>query len=70
VSGVQTCALPILDDLIATGDTALAACNLVEKLGGKVEECAFVIELPDLEGRERLESNKYKIFSIVKFRGE
>ena len=44
----------IVDDLIATGGTVKAAINLVEKLGGEVVECAFVIELPDLHGREKL----------------
>jgi adenine phosphoribosyltransferase len=42
------------DDLLATGGTALALCELVERLGGNVVGCAFVIELSFLEGRERL----------------
>lgn len=44
----------IIDDLLATGGTAEAACRLVEKLGGKVHECAFVVELNFLQGREKL----------------
>ncbi len=58
----------IIDDLIATGGTARATCDLIEKLGGKIEECGFVIELPELKGREKL--NKWNVFSIVKFEGE
>jgi len=53
----------IIDDLIATGGTALATCKLVEKLGGKIEELAFVIELPELKGRDKLKG--YKIFIMV-----
>ena len=45
----------IVDDLLATGGTALAAVRLVSKLGGQVTGCAFVIELSSLHGRQRLE---------------
>src|SRR5438128_80785 len=45
----------IVDDLLATGGTALAAVKLVHKLGGEVAGCAFVIELSALRGRQRLE---------------
>jgi 5'-methylthioadenosine phosphorylase len=58
----------VIDDLIATGGTALAGCQLIEKLQGQIIEVAFVIELPDLRGREKLA--RYKIYSIVKFEGE
>lgn len=58
----------IVDDLIATGGTVNAAINLVEKLGGIVVECAFVVELPDLKGRELIKN--HKIFSLVEFEGE
>jgi len=58
----------IIDDLIATGGTISAACKLVEKLGGKVVELAFVIELPELKGREKLKD--YEIYSMVEFEGE
>ena len=57
----------IIDDLIATGGTCSAAARLIEKLGGKVVECGFVIELPALKGREKL---NYPAFSIVDFEGE
>jgi len=58
----------IIDDLIATGGTMRAAANLIEKLGGIVEEIAFVIELPELKGREKL--SKWEVYSVVKFEGE
>ncbi|MEK6734713.1 MAG: adenine phosphoribosyltransferase [Pseudomonadota bacterium] len=58
----------LVDDLIATAGTARAAANLIEKLGGIIEEIAFVIELSDLKGREKL--SKWNVFSIVKFEGE
>jgi|SRR3989344_4855466 len=59
----------LVDDLIATGGTALAAAQLIEKLGGVVEECAFVIGLPDLKGIEKLKK-KYGVFTLVDFEGE
>lgn len=57
----------IVDDLLATGGTAKAAIELVEKLGGKVELCAFVIELFDLKGRDVLDG--YRVESLTKFPG-
>ena len=58
----------IVDDLMATGGTISAAVNLVEKLGGDIMECAFVIELPDLKGRQKIADQK--IYSILEFEGE
>ena len=55
----------IVDDLLATGGTALATAQLVEKLGGKVEQFAFLIELTFLKGREKLSS--YDVFSILEY---
>ncbi len=55
----------IADDLLATGGTARAVVDLVEKLGGEVVECAFVIELKDLGGRERL--HPHNVFSLLQF---
>ncbi|MDD5217648.1 MAG: adenine phosphoribosyltransferase [Candidatus Omnitrophica bacterium] len=55
----------IVDDLLATGGTALAAAQLVEKLGGKVEKYAFVIELLFFKGREKLSA--YDVDSLVQF---
>jgi adenine phosphoribosyltransferase len=58
----------IVDDLMATGGTITAAANLVEKLGGEIVECSFVVELPDLKGREKLGNRK--VFSIIEFEGD
>ena len=58
----------IVDDLMATGGTIAAAANLVEKLGGDIFECSFVVELPDLRGRAKIENRK--VFSIIEFEGE
>jgi adenine phosphoribosyltransferase len=58
----------LMDDLIATGGTALASCKLIEKLEGEVIECCFTMELPDLKGKEKL--SKYPVFSLIKFEGE
>ncbi|PIT87498.1 MAG: adenine phosphoribosyltransferase [Candidatus Magasanikbacteria bacterium CG10_big_fil_rev_8_21_14_0_10_40_10] len=60
----------LADDLIATGGTALASCNLIKQLGGEVVECCFVIDLPDLGGRQKLIANGYKVFNLVEFAGE
>ena len=57
----------IIDDLLATGGTALAACNLVKKLGGEVLECGFVVELDDLNGRKKLRDRGYNVFSVVNY---
>ncbi|MFH1500843.1 MAG: S-methyl-5'-thioadenosine phosphorylase [archaeon] len=57
----------LVDDLIATGGTAKAAVLLIERLGGHVVECGFVIELPELRGREKLIG--YPIFRLVEFEG-
>jgi adenine phosphoribosyltransferase len=58
----------IADDLLATGGTMKAACQLVESLGGKVVGCAFVVELTDLKGRDKL--TEYDLFKLVDFEGE
>jgi len=58
----------IVDDLLATGGTSQAAARLIEKLGGVVEEIAFVIELPDLKGREKI--SNWGVYSVVKFEEE
>lgn len=59
----------LVDDLIATAGTLMASINLIEKLGGQVIECAVIIELPDLHGREKIESKEHKLFSMVQFEG-
>jgi len=58
----------LVDDLLATGGTMKAACELVEKAGGLVVECAFIVDLPDLKGREKLKN--YRVFTLVAFEGE
>ncbi|MFP4476785.1 MAG: adenine phosphoribosyltransferase [Desulfatibacillaceae bacterium] len=58
----------IIDDLIATGGTISAAVKLVEQLGGEVVECAFVVELPDLKGREKIAG--HRIYSLCSFDGD
>jgi len=60
----------LVDDLIATGGTAAAAIRVIERVGGLVDACAFVIELPELGGRSRLEGNGRRILSICSFEGE
>jgi adenine phosphoribosyltransferase len=58
----------IADDLIATGGTAAATAELVTKLGGTVVECAFVIELSFLKGREKLKP--YGVYSVLQYDSE
>ncbi len=55
----------IVDDLLATGGTAGAACELIRKQGGEVVECAFVVELAFLCGREKMKNTP--IFSLVNY---
>jgi len=58
----------IIDDLIAKGGTVQAVADLIEKMNGVIAGCAFVIELPELKGRDKL--SKYPFFSLIKFEGE
>jgi adenine phosphoribosyltransferase len=58
----------IADDLIATGGTAAATAELVTKLGGTVVECAFVIELSFLKGREKLKP--HGVYSVLQYDSE
>jgi len=60
----------LVDDLIATGGTAEAAASLIEKIGGKLIECCFVIDLPDIGGAERLRKKGRKVFTLCEFEGE
>ena len=59
----------IVDDLIATGGTAQAAAKLVEMSGGEVSGFVFVINLFDLEGKNKLEKSGYKCISLIDFPG-
>ena len=58
----------IIDDLIATGGTIEAAVKLVRKLGGDILECGFIVELPDLNGRDKI--NGENVFAMVEFDGD
>ncbi len=58
----------IVDDLMATAGTALAATRLVERMGGTVVGLAFVVELVFLHGREKL--GRYEVFSLVQYASE
>ena len=60
----------LVDDLIATGGTAEAACKLIEKMGGKIVECCFIIDLPDIGGHARLEKHGHKVFALCEFEGD
>ncbi|MFA5125246.1 MAG: adenine phosphoribosyltransferase [Patescibacteria group bacterium] len=60
----------IVDDLIATGGTALAASKLVKKLGGEIEELAFIVDLPDLGGGKKLTDAGLKYYAQTEFAGE
>ncbi|GGE05151.1 adenine phosphoribosyltransferase [Tsuneonella deserti] len=59
----------IVDDLIATGGTALAAAELLRKVGGVVDQALFVIDLPDLGGAERLRSANVGVDALMSFPG-
>ncbi len=60
----------VVDDLLATGGTALAAATLIEKLGGVVAEMAFIVNLPDVGGEKKLKERKYKIYCLTEFEGD
>ncbi len=55
----------VIDDVLATGGTAAASCELIEKLGAGIAACAFVVELGALNGRSRLE--KYRVHSLLQY---
>lgn len=73
---MHTSAVPVgagvllLDDLVATGGTALAAIDLIERVGGRVPDAAFVVDLPDLGGAERLRSRGCSVFALCAFEGD
>ena len=60
----------LIDDLIATGGTALASAALIEKLGGRISEMAFIVDLPDVGGTKRLKKKGYKFFALTEFEGD
>jgi adenine phosphoribosyltransferase len=57
----------VVDDLLATGGTAEAGCKLIKEAGGEIVKILFLVELPELEGRKKL--NAYDIDSIISFEG-
>jgi adenine phosphoribosyltransferase len=57
----------VVDDLLATGGTAAAACALLEQMGAHIVECAFVIDLVDVGGRKRLEKRGYKVHALCEY---
>lgn len=60
----------IIDDLLATGGTASAAAKLVKKLYGKIIELAFIVDLPELGGKKKLEAAGYSVYAQTEFEGE
>lgn len=60
----------MVDDLLATGGTAAAGIKLVERLGGKIISCAFVIDLPDIGGRKLLEDMGMDVHALCAFEGD
>jgi len=60
----------LIDDLLATGGTATAAAALIEKLGGTVVEMAFIVDLPDVGGKKKLQQKGYKVFALTEFEGD
>jgi adenine phosphoribosyltransferase len=60
----------VVDDLLATGGTALAAAALIEKLGGIVSEMAFIVNLPDVGGARKLKEKGYKAYCLTEFGGD
>lgn len=59
----------LVDDLLATGGTAEAGIKLIERLGGKIIGCAFIIDLPELGGRKLLENMGYEVHALCAFDG-
>jgi len=60
----------LVDDLLATGGTALAAAVLIEKLGGVVAEMAFIVDLPDVGGAKKLAKKGYRFYAQTEFEGD
>jgi adenine phosphoribosyltransferase len=60
----------LVDDLIATGGTAEAAATLIGKMGAQVVECCFIVDLPEVGGRKRLEKLGLTVFALCEFEGE
>ncbi len=59
----------VVDDLLATGGTCAAGISLIERLGGEIVSCAFVVDLPDLGGRKVLEDMGMNVHALCSFDG-
>ncbi len=59
----------IVDDLVATGGTALASIELIKKLGANIKGCTFIIDLPELKGREKIEEIGIEVQTLCSFEG-
>ena len=59
----------LIDDLIATGGTALGAIALFEKIGAEIVETAFVVDLPELGGAKRIQEKGHRVFCLCSFEG-
>lgn len=59
----------VVDDLLATGGTAAAGIKLIERLGGEIVSCAFIIDLPELGGRKVLEDLGMDVTVLCEFEG-
>lgn len=59
----------LVDDLLATGGTAAAGISLIERLGGNIIGCAFIIDLPDLGGRKKIEAMGMDVHALCAFDG-
>lgn len=59
----------LVDDLLATGGTAQAGIRLIERLGGEIVGCSFIIDLPDLGGRAKLQGMGMDVHTLCEFEG-
>jgi len=59
----------LVDDLLATGGTAAAGIRLIERLGGVITGCAFIVDLPDLGGHARLDAMGMEVYTLCDFEG-
>ena len=60
----------LVDDLIATGCTACAAIDLIQRAGGNVTACSFIVDLPDLGGRAKIVARDIPILTLCEFEGD
>ena len=59
----------LVDDLIATGGTAMASIALIEEIGGDITACAFIVDLPDLGGTQRIRDSGHTSHALCEFAG-